>query len=86
MVPIVDVPGETSTGSIGILISEVKYVEQHNAMKAMGDVGSGSSGRNVINVMSGFIKSGREGQKRIEKSHRGSRAQGDERSSIRRRN
>jgi hypothetical protein len=55
-------------------------------MKAMGDVGSGSSGRNVINVMSGFIKSGREGQKRIEKSHRGSRAQGDERSSIRRRN
>jgi len=44
-----DVPGETSTGSIGILISEVKYVEHQKAMKAMGDVDSGS---NVINVMS----------------------------------
>ena len=45
-------PGETSTGSIGILISEWKNAEHQKAMKAMGDVGSGS-GSNVINVMSG---------------------------------
>jgi hypothetical protein len=43
-----DAPGETSTGAIGILISEVKYVEHQ---KAMADVGSGS---NVINMMSGI--------------------------------
>jgi hypothetical protein len=45
------VPGETSTGSIGILVSEVKYVEHQKAKKAMGDVGSGID---VINVMSGI--------------------------------
>jgi hypothetical protein len=80
------VPGETSTGSIGILISELNCVEHQKAMKAMGDVGSGSSGSNVINVNVINVMSGIHGGLTLEKSHRGLRAQEAQGSSIRRRN
>jgi hypothetical protein len=64
-----DVPGETSTGSIGILVSEVKYVEHQKAMNAMGDV---DSGRNVISGIDGIelrrAEEDREESSRIEGS------------------